>query len=193
LGEQAQHERSPPHGHLPTVAAAQESHSQEANGGAVAGDSGRDRPDDPAGDLAGAHADLRPGVLRVELRLSTQTLGPRGASAGASLRGRGLSDRRRSGLGEVFRQSSARCPDGPRGAQGGRQEGACPHRPVSAGRCHGRRHPPTHRARDPARGASLAAAQQHPLGRPRQGTRTSRASVRPLCGRPCEPSRPPSA
>ncbi len=52
--------------------------------------------------------------LGVEFRLSTEALGPWSGQAGQGLYPRGVSSRRRSGLGEIFRPCSTRRYDVPR-------------------------------------------------------------------------------
>src|ERR1700722_9538951 len=65
--------------------------------------SNRDRPRDPAGGAAAAAAAVGHDVQRAQLRLSAGTLRPASGGAGAGLRHRRLSVRRRYRFGEIFR------------------------------------------------------------------------------------------
>src|SRR3990170_2869246 len=117
---------------LPTTGAPGDD-PEAGRGRAGAGDTDRSRPADPASHRASPDADLRSGILRVELRLPTETFRPWSAQAGTSPYPGGLPHRRRSGPGEVLRQCPARYPDGPCGQTGGRQAVAPVDRPLPAG------------------------------------------------------------
>src|ERR1700722_14536548 len=67
--------------------------------------SNRDRPRDPTSGAAAAAAAVGPDVQRAQLRLPAGSLRPASGGAGAGLRHRRLSVRRRYRLGEIFRPS----------------------------------------------------------------------------------------
>lgn len=77
-------------------------------------------PADSTGASASSDADVRPGILGVELRLSSRPFGPRGCEASEGVRDRRAPVRGGSGSREVLRSRSARRADAARGSPGSR-------------------------------------------------------------------------
>ena len=83
--------------HLLAATRAAGGDAQAFGRGSLARDTDRCRSVGRASHPAGPHADLRPGLLRVELRLPSRTRSARSTPAGSALGRRGLSGRRGSG------------------------------------------------------------------------------------------------
>ena len=167
-------------GYVPARAGPAGDDPQARRRGADAGGADGGGPSDPAGHRAGAHADLRSGVLGAQLRVPPRPQRPPGRESGKGLRGRGLPVGGGHRSGQVLRSCAARHADGAGGSQGGGPAPAPADPEVPDRRDHGGRRQAVQRRGHAPGQPAVAAAGQHHARRSRPGAGGARSSLRAL-------------